>query len=93
MLDLFLHIWFPFGKMVGWGSRTLICKCGDGRFPDYLQNSTYWFGRKPLREEKQPTANVLGAFCFIPFPEVGMLSMHVPTLSGSPGLYATLMAL
>lgn len=37
--------------MVGWGSRTLVSKYGDEGFPDYLGNSTYWFGRMPLREE------------------------------------------
>ena len=51
MLALFLHIQIPLRKMVGWESRTLVSKYGDEGFPDYLGNSTYWFGRTPLREE------------------------------------------
>jgi len=72
---------FPLGKMADWGSRTLISKRGDGRFPDYLRNSPYWFGRKPWREKKQYTANWVGAFCLIPVPEAGILGK-----SRSPGL-------
>lgn len=78
-----------FSRENGWLGKqnTLVSKCRDGGFPDYLRNSTNWFGRKPLREEKQHTADWVSTLCLIPLPEVGILSTHAPALSGSPGLY------
>lgn len=51
--------------MAGLRNRTLVSRYGHGSFPDYLGNSTGWFGRK--RQEKKDNTSPVGRVNFASF--------------------------
>lgn len=66
--------------MAGLRNRTLVRRCGDGSFPDYLGNSTGWFGR--MRQEKKDNTLPVGRVNFASF-HFQKLATFLPSIVSS----------